>query len=531
MQINFSTKNKTMILVIALFMITCVVFSILRQIDIENLITLSKKDFEEQIGNIYTTTLNRTREFYTSRAYVNIQSENIKYYLKKENKEKIKQLTMSRFLVLKDENPYLINMKFYNHKGDLITLLGKDSYSLKPMENKREYFSFEDKKLSYHIITPFYEKNNLLGYVEFSLYADYFLKEIKAYSKLNGEIIFDEKLQDSELIRKNGQTFIIHIFKLSKIKDNEAKIIFYQNISEQEKNIEKTFKQALILSIVLILIIFIILHFGFKVLIKKLELSEALLRNLNANLEQKINDELCKRREQERILMHQSRLASMGEMIGNIAHQWRQPLTELNAIITHISLLVELKKLDKKSFLEQEKNAEFLIAYMSKTIDDFRNFFKPNRKKEKFCIEKTIENALMLLKSSLKNHNIKIETNLKNNSEIYGFESQFSQAILNIICNAKDILIERKIENPCIKISSKKKFNVIKICIEDNGGGISIKPIEKIFKPYVSSKHAILGTGIGLYMSKIIIEKNFKERLKARNKKQGAKFIIILVNF
>ncbi|TKX30003.1 sensor histidine kinase [Campylobacter estrildidarum] len=527
--LKFSTKTKTMILVIVLFILTCIVFSFLRQIDIRNLISLSKEEFKGEIANIYTTTLKRTKEFYTSRAKANLESDNIKNYIKNQDIEKIKILTQARFKVLKEENPYLLNMKFFNNQGQLLTFLGIKNRSLNPKNAKNEYFFLDKDILTYHILTPFYEKNKLLGWIEFCLAAEYFLKEIQDFSELKGNIVFNKEYQDGNLITKGSQTFILHSFTLFDVDDKQAKMIFYQDITEQEDIIKKSFIEALILSLFLILIILLILHYGFKVLIKRLEISENSLRHLNANLEQKIQIELQKRREQERILMHQSRLASMGEMIGNIAHQWRQPLTELSAIITHLGLMMELKRLDCENFKKQEKSAENLISYMSKTIDDFRNFFKPNTEKIVFSIEKTLDKTLKLLESSFKEHSINVKKDFKEEIEFYGFQNQFSQAILNILCNAKDVLIERKIKNPCIKISLTRENQNIFIKIKDNGGGITISPVEKIFEPYISTKHANMGTGIGLYMSKVIIEKNFKGNLYAENKDNGAEFTINLI--
>ncbi|MBZ7935766.1 hypothetical protein H2279_03815 [Campylobacter sp. B0100352/1] len=523
LSLNFSTKTKTMILVIALFILTCLVFSLLRQFDIRNLINLSKEDFRNEIENIYNTTLKRTKEFYMSRAKANVESDNIKIYIKKQDIEKINKLTLVRFQVLKEENPYLISMKFFDHQGKLLTYLGEESLSLNL--NQSEYFFLDKNRLTYHILTPFYENGKLLAWIEFCFGAEYFLKEIEAFSKLKGRIIFDKNYKNKDTIKKDGKFFIIHSFNLT----DEAKMVFYQDITKQEEIITKSFYEALLLSLVLFCVVFIILHYGFKVLIKRLELSENSLKNLNANLEQKIQLELQKRREQERILMHQGRLASMGEMIGNIAHQWRQPLTELNTILTHISLMLEFEKIDYQNFKRLEKNAEDLISYMSKTIDDFRNFFKPNVSKNYFYIDQALSKTLKLLESSF--NFIKIEENFEKKIQFYGFETQFCQAVLNILCNAKDIFIERKIENPYIKIVAFKKGRNIIIEICDNAQGITISPIEKIFEPYISSKHANIGTGIGLYMSKVIIEKNFKGSLLASNENDGAKFSICLIDF
>ncbi|MGH2327374.1 hypothetical protein ACRCD5_03410 [Campylobacter taeniopygiae] len=238
---------------------------------------------------------------------------------------------------------------------------------------------------------------------------------------MKGRIIFNKNYKNKDTIKKDSKFFIIHSFNLT----DEAKMVFYQDITKQEEIITKSFHEALLLSLVLFCVIFIILHYGFKVLIKRLELSENSLKNLNANLEQKIQLELQKRREQERILMHQGPLASMGEMIGNIAHQWRQPLTELNTILTHISLMLEFEKIDYQNFKRLEKNAESLISYMSKTIDDFRNFFKPNVSKNYFYIDQALSKTLKLLESSF--NFIKIEENFEKRSNFMALKLNFAK--------------------------------------------------------------------------------------------------------
>lgn len=518
--LKLSTKNKTMILVLALFLFTIVIFSILRQVDIKQLIALSLKDYKEQVEYIYKTVLKKSDEFYESRAKANYKSQQIKHFLKEENVKELKKLSINRWNILKEENPYLINMKFYNNKGNLITYLGSLNKSHKP--NEKNYFYLEDNKLSYHIITPFFEKEKIVAFIEFSFKADYIIKQIKEFSNLNAHIIFNNK-------GKDNINLIEHIINLNnKDGKNIAKMVFYQDISTQQNNIKNTLYEAIAISIALMFVIICILHFGFKVLIKKLELSENSLKNLNLTLEQKVQNELAKRLEQEKILMQQNRLASMGEMIANIAHQYRQPLATLSCIITHISLLYDLNKLNKSEFKKQEQKAQDLIIHMSKTIDDFRNFFKSDKIKEEFNLITNINKALNLIEPALHNHNINIIFDEKDEIKIYAYANQFSQVILNILANAKDMLLERKVKNPWIKIYLQNLKEEVIINIEDNAKGISIKPIEKIFEPYISTKHASSGTGIGLYMCNVIIKDNLKGSLWAKNTQQGAIFSIKL---
>jgi len=226
--------------------------------------------------------------------------------------------------------------------------------------------------------------------------------------------------------------------------------------------------------------------------------------------------------------IEKSKFIALGEMISNIAHQWRQPLSELSAIIMNIKFRYILGKLDEEMMSEKSKDAEKLLDYMSNTIDDFRNFFKPDKEKKDFDIKESLEDILRIIGKTIKNRHIQLQLDIKDVIRIYGYENEFKQVILNILTNAKDILVETKRRNPYIKISMKKEKNRYRICIDDNGGGVQIKPIEKIFEPYVSTKGDANGTGIGLYMSKIIIEKNMNGRLSVRNTKFGTKFTITL---
>ena len=251
-----------------------------------------------------------------------------------------------------------------------------------------------------------------------------------------------------------------------------------------------------------------------------------MMNNMIDNLEFQIQEQIDKRLEQEQILIQQSKLASMGEMIGNIAHQWRQPLTQISAIHMNMKVTYDFDKFTKEYLNAKIKEANTLTSYMSKTISDFQNFFKPQGQKEDFSIEEACLEAYNILQSSLKYHNIILDFNILENSMVNGYKNEYSQVILNVLSNAKDILIERNIENPRIKVEIKcgDNFGIVKI--EDNAGGIKKDIIEKIFDPYFTTRHKTQGTGIGLYMSKNIIERNMRGFINVRNEKEGAVFTI-----
>ncbi|RXJ87096.1 histidine kinase [Arcobacter sp. CECT 8985] len=268
---------------------------------------------------------------------------------------------------------------------------------------------------------------------------------------------------------------------------------------------------------------------------KLLQKSKGKLKNLNENLQVQVSKEVEQRvKKQEEViranelLSQQSKLASMGEMIMNIAHQWRQPLTVVSSNLVLLELLDEKNKLTKDKLITKIHESQNQIDFMSKTIDDFRNFFKPNKNKEKFYISSAIETTLSLVKVTYKKNQIEIIKNIDENIEIINYKNEFSQVILNLLNNCNDAFISNEIANPKINISVFKKNNQVVITISDNAGGIKIEPIEKIFEPYISTKHQSLGTGIGLYMCKTIIEKNMKGFLSVKNISNGAIFEIIL---
>ncbi|MEA2017809.1 MAG: DUF3365 domain-containing protein [Campylobacterota bacterium] len=231
--------------------------------------------------------------------------------------------------------------------------------------------------------------------------------------------------------------------------------------------------------------------------------------------------------EREELLMHQNKLASMGEMIGNIAHQWRQPLTQLSSILINIELHFDRNKLTKEKLMDKIEEANGQISFMSNTIDDFRNFFSSGKEKKDYKIQEVIELSKHLMSASLDKNHIHLNIDIQNNFTLFGYPNEVTQAFVNIINNANDVLVEKNIKNKFIKITTfvKKDKNII--TIEDNACGIDIAILDKIFEPYFSTKHASIGTGIGLYMTKTIIEKNNNGTISVANTDKGAIFTII----
>jgi len=251
------------------------------------------------------------------------------------------------------------------------------------------------------------------------------------------------------------------------------------------------------------------------------------LSELNRNLQNQVMEEVDKNRQKDKQMILQSRHATMGEMIGNIAHQWRQPLNALGLVVQNIYFSYINDDLDEKKLKYFMDKSKRLTGNMSKTIDDFRDFFKPNKAKENFKVADSINSTIELLEGSLRNNSIKINKVLDKKLSFYGYPNEFSQVILNILSNAKDVLKNKNYES-IINIKLYKDKNDIITTIEDNGGGIKKDVIGKIFDPYFSTKEQGKGAGIGLYMSKNIIETNMNGRIEVKNSKNGAEFKITL---
>ncbi len=249
----------------------------------------------------------------------------------------------------------------------------------------------------------------------------------------------------------------------------------------------------------------------------------------NTNLEKRISQEVTKSQKKDQQLYQQSRLAQMGEMMSMIAHQWRQPLAAISSTAISLNIKAQLGKINNDIIIDKSEKISEYSQHLSSTIDDFREFFKPNKELQDIVLTDIIHNVLHIIEASISNENISIIKDFKCNNTISTYPNELKQVILNLIKNAEDILIETKQKEPYIKISTYKEDNNFILEVSDNGGGIPKDVLEKIFDPYFSTKTKKDGTGLGLYMSKIIIEEHCNGKLVASNDKDiGAIFKIIL---
>ncbi|RYA24373.1 histidine kinase [Malaciobacter halophilus] len=393
---------------------------------------------------------------------------------------------------------------------------------------------------------------------------DFINVSFSSLSKIEQKIIKNIILE----AKKSNGGFIYYTPTSYNLKENISKKISYVSIipslnwiigtGQYTTKIDKQIKQKklllieklnntinsiiLVATVITIILILVMTLIARKIQSKILEYEKELnqknqkLKELNENLEKKVHLQTQKNLEKDQILHHQSKLASMGEMIGNIAHQWRQPLSAISTAASGIKLHDEMNIL-KKDIMNDSLDAIISnTKLLSNTIDDFSNFFKKDKVKIVFDINKSIDKVLKLISANLKNKNIEI-INVTKQCKIYNLENELIQALLNIINNAKDALLENdNLKEKYIFISQEENNTQVIIKIKDNAGGINERIIDKIFEPYFTTKFKSQGTGIGLYMSQIIIANHMNGELNAANKVfeyknksyKGAEFKIIL---
>jgi len=242
----------------------------------------------------------------------------------------------------------------------------------------------------------------------------------------------------------------------------------------------------------------------------------------------KLENELANSRQKDKQLLEQSRLAQMGEMISMIAHQWRQPLSAISSASGVINIKARRDRLNNTIAIDLSNKISEYSQHLSSTINDFREFFKTNKEKKRVNFEEIISCVLNIIEEPILTHNIQLIKKFESQATLETYPNELKQVILNLIKNAEDVLLDKKIEKPFIKIHTYENDEKAFLEISDNGGGINDTIIHKIFDPYFSTKTQKDGTGLGLYMSKTIVEEHCGGELIAKNNENGVVFSIIL---
>ncbi len=444
--------------------------------------------------------------------YIDEVEKNIQYQLLKDLKE-IRYGENSYFWII--NNNYKLLMHPYREKDAIgksqIDMQDSKGIYIAKLALKESLNNPSGTFIKYHWVKPGgkkeIEKINFVKYIpkwNWVISTGVYVEDINKIINLQGKL-FDDKIKIlykniSMLILILGLIALILIFDLSKrIKDNFNKYStqLYTMNDLLESKVEERTKE---------------------------------LNKLNLELEDRIEEEVERNHRQEIQILQQSKFAQMGEMIGNIAHQWRQPLNVLSIIASSTKLNIELNTLKIEDL---KKDLNIIInttEQLSKTIDQFREFIKEERKLEKLILQDIIQNVMQLTLPKLSKNHIQLITRSEGNKPITIeiVKGELTQVLINIINNAKDILENKEQNEKWIKLIYKIKKHNVEIIIEDNAGGIDDKILDKVFNPYFTTKHQSQGTGIGLYMCKKIIEQNLMGSLTVENTPIGARFEIIL---
>ncbi|ANV98785.1 hypothetical protein BBW65_06655 [Helicobacter enhydrae] len=359
------------------------------------------------------------------------------------------------------------------------------------------------------------EKTNLFTHFK-DFYAKVFLSHHKELEELKnseaqikqiiGERFDDTSILAQEEILANLNTLIHKTIQLH---------IQILNLKKQATDSLFLFSSSLLIVIACIIIL-ITLVFAQMILVSIKNIHHSLklivsdktkqLRQINDDLQKTIKKEVADSKRKDQIMHQQARLASIGEMIQNIAHQWRQPLNTLVLIIQSFKSKADNDKLTREFIDTQTKDALRIAHNMSETIEDFRNFFQPSTTKTHFSFANSLQSAFNIAKAHLQHQNIGIQTAIPQDFSIFGYENAFTQVLLILINNAKDAILSHQIPKGIIELQVSTEEQYYCIQIKDNGGGIQFQDKERIFEPYVTTKHKSVGTGVGLYMAKQILE-------------------------
>ncbi|MDH5465057.1 MAG: ATP-binding protein [Thiovulaceae bacterium] len=445
----------------------------------------------------------------------------------------------------------------------------KDTNSL-----KKRLFGFEVGKLkmTYRVVTPIFYKERYIGLVEMGIEPEHIIKDIRNQFQMK-DALFLKKADSSGFIfargdkvfkvnqqmidfkntvrvrTKDGHNYLFDSdLNLLDHKDNiAAKMLLAYNIDAYEEDVNSAVKDILINVLILMFAMFLILNYFIKyftekmrLLNRQLVLKSHELQKINSTLKERVDFEVEKNREQDKHMFEQSRMAQMGEMISMIAHQWRQPLASIASATANVRIKMELKTHDlslESGRIEHEKHLresldhiEVYVQNLSSTINDFRNFYKPNKEAIKTLLSQSVEKALFIIKDTLDADGIKLLEHYRNQKKITLYENEIMQVILSILHNAQDNFNFKAIKEPAISIEVNDNPKGVRIEICDNGGGIIDEILPKIFDPYFSTKEERNGTGLGLYMSKTIIEEHHKGTILATNKEDGVCFVIEILD-
>jgi len=506
---------------------------------------------------------------------------------KDENREKFAQLVKPIYDNLKADNKFVKILTFRTaegktfhraHRPDFFgDLVSKDRRLIADALNERQsFFGFEVGKLAiaYRVAKQVIIGGKVVGTVEIGIdpkYLEEHLNEILPLINVGLLLKSSKKNISQYTIYEEGDFFksFMHYNKLNDISDSLYKVndknyliesdVYLLNHKQEKigtvllswdisKSINRYSELKLKISILILIVgsmAFFLVNYTLKKFISLIEDSNTQLNDLNGSLEEKvalkteelstlnktleerIAKEVGDNRQKDIQLIEQSRLAQMGEMLSMIAHQWRQPLAAISSAANSMGVKIALDKYKKEFFEDKISNIVNYSTHLSQTIDDFRKFTLCDTKlKENSTLEEITNSSLTIVSDALKSRGISLQTEYSCNEHVFTYANELKQVVLNFIKNAEDVLREKNVENPTIFIKTYKTDSAYFLSVSDNGGGINETILPKIFDPYFSTKDKKTGTGLGLYMSKTIVEEHCGWKLNAYNNEDGAVFEI-----
>ena len=542
-----SLKIKAILILVTVIMILAA-FKVYADHDHYNQDVKDKEKFLlKQVKFIFADEIKRINDTLTTKIKRIARDKKVLEAFKNQDREKLYKSTKVYFAMMKEIFPDFSRMHFYLsdctsflrvHKPELYgdNLKEKRPMVTKAIETKEMQIGFASgvikaNQITYIVVLPIFADKVFLGALEFEVDFGQIVDKTKdLISKLYGTDIHMQYITKEQLIehkdkhcknsffkqvipkldytKKNAELnidnkiyyiFWDEVFLKDYKKDDIGTIIYAFDITQIKKEyIDSLMSNQLKPLIAVILLIFIFNH---------------LFNYINKSFQDQTNH-----------MLQQSRMAQMGEMLSMIAHQWRQPLAAISATTSDLEMQMMLDTYDKEGFTEGIQNISSYSQHLSSTIDDFRGFFKENKAAVDITPEELIYSTTKIIGSALKMKNIKLSIQIESNDTINTIANEFKQVLLNLIKNAEDVLLEKNIKDPVINIKSQKRDNKIYFIVSDNGGGIPKEIIDKIFDPYFTTKDKKDGTGLGLYMSRTIIEEHCNGRLSVRNGEEGAVF-------
>ncbi|QOY52156.1 ABC transporter substrate-binding protein [Candidatus Sulfurimonas baltica] len=381
------------------------------------------------------------------------------------------------------------------------------------------------------------ERGDYYGHIDVMMRSAYYIQKMsKVDLKINTQL--EDTVEIGFAVRNDDKVLLDIYEKVSKSlkKSDLQKVINSWVQLNYTNNIEFKYLIEIIIFIILAVVIFYHRHYILSKRNKELKLLQDELLELNKTLESKVKDAVDEMQKKDTYMLHRSRLTQMGEMISMIAHQWKQPLGSISALNISMLMAIELEKYDLKDEKQREEFLDFFneklkkidshALNLSNVIADFRDFYKPSANVRLMHMNEAVIKAYEFLIESLDSSGIAVRMDLNSKKEAELHENEFIQVVLNILGNAKEQLILKKINNPEIFVKTYDDKTKVVLEISDNAGGISEDIIDSIFEPYFSTKMDANGTGLGLYMSKSIIKEHHNGKIYAKNSEVGAVFVI-----